>query len=150
MVSKLHNDIRIYISWHQIDRQVIKSTLWCQSRLWRQNYAMKSEITSWNQKYIMMSKVSHDVKITPWHQKVHHDVKEYVMTSKVLHDVRYYAMTSKVYRCQLVCHDVMSGFHHITFCNNRPTFNTIMVWYRAAEQTNTHRHQHYNNLALWY
>ena len=46
---------------------------------------------------------------------------------------------------------------HIKCCNNRISFNIVMVWYRAANtqihnymQTDrqAHKHQHYNNILL--
>ena len=48
--------------------------------------------------------------------------------------------------------NIIPGYLHIKFCNNRPTFSKVMVWYRAAD-TDIHsqtyiQNQYYNNIVL--
>ena len=38
---------------------------------------------------------------------------------------------------------IIPGYLHMTFCNNRPTFNEVLMWYRAVD-SQTHSHTHTN------
>ena len=130
-------------------------------------YAMTSKctkITPWCQNvchdvknFVIMSKSMESIL---WHQKVHHDVKKFVMTSKTRHDVKTFVMTAKsyfgtnyvffltnlVWPIPVIFLDnsgIIPGYLHVAFCNNRPTFNEVMVSYRAAGgQTGTHTSPH--------
>ena len=109
-----------------------------------QNNTMVSKCLSWRQKfrhyvkkygkYIMTSKSA------SWRQKVCHDGK------KLFWYQLCFFPTNLVWPIPVIFLDnsgIIPGYLHVAFCNNRPTFNEVMVSYRASGgQTGTHTSPH--------
>ena len=92
--------------------------------------------TSWSQKLLVVSKMSNTIHIhnlfksilaAIWHIN---GVLLMIMYFSHILVMLIFTYTHDI--CQYA--NIISSYHHIKFCNNRATFNEVMVWYRRAYQ----------------
>ena len=148
---KRRHDVRNSISWrqkvwhdvrtcHNVKTFVRKSKTIHDIK----KFIMTSKHLSWSQKHVLTSKVYHDVKNTSkslsWRQK-HFMTSQKSLWWHQKHVISItLTLTFDLFPWYFVVR-IIPGYLHIKFCNNRPTFNEVMVWYRAADtQIHTYRH----------
>ena len=177
MMSKTRHDVKKFVmtstTRHDVKKlvkhgKVPKRSSWFQKQIMvstslsrRQNYVMKS-------KFVVMSKIYERYGMTSqtlsylkcqirflfplvfiifWHQF-------YISTmcrSRVINDYVLFTISVTLtvdllqwYFSTIKCYTQLP---YIKFCNNRPTYNEVTVWYKVAEiqiHRQTDKHQHYN------
>ena len=151
----MSSNTRHYVKYTSKVRHDVKNTSW------RQKDRHKVKNTSWRQKHVMMSKTRHDIKHfimtstdTSWRQKLSHWRQQILTPIWHFYDVSlpsYQWLYVKVSQFRwhwpwplTYSSDIAKKIRyytqlpHIKFCNNRPTYNEVTVWYRAAD-TQIHR-----------